>query len=109
MNSKIRLALALFVVLIAGLLACSNEIAPCVPVAETCNNIDDDCDGVTDNNLTDVTGAVCGIDIGECQPGTEACEDGAVICQDSVEPQDETCNNLDDDCDDATDNGLTAD
>jgi alpha-tubulin suppressor-like RCC1 family protein len=77
-----------------------------LPVAETCNNIDDDCDGIIDNDLTRPT--ACGA--GAClSAGTETCSAGlwgSNTCTAKL-PVAETCNNIDDDCDGAIDNGLT--
>ncbi|MBW2732780.1 MAG: hypothetical protein JRH20_10345 [Deltaproteobacteria bacterium] len=65
-----------------GVTRCEGEVV-CQPIAspqaETCNNYDDDCDGVVDNV------------IGGCAP---ACD-----------PRPEICNGQDDDCDEETDEG----
>ena len=65
---------------------------------ETCNGLDDDCDGVTDDNLTD-TGGVCGVSQGNCHQGTVQCVNGAPKCSGNTTPQTEICNGQDDDCD----------
>lgn len=65
---------------------------------ETCNNVDDDCDGRTDQDV-----------IRSCQNGCadiEFCNAGQWgAC--GTQPQVETCNNHDDDCDGNVDDGLT--
>jgi len=74
------------------------------PTPETCNNVDDDCDGLTDEGLAQacsVTNA-----FGTCT-GTETCAAGAWgVCTAAI-PAAENCNNLDDDCDGAVDEGLS--
>lgn len=70
---------------------------------ETCNNADDDCDGVTDNHLTDV-GKICGASsIFPCSFGTEQCVNGAIVCIGDINPGVEVCNGRDDDCNNVID------
>jgi|GEM_PF-821249 len=73
---------------------------------ETCNNVDDDCDGTVDNNLDTTTPCFISNSFGTCQ-GTEQCVGGAVQCV-GQSPQAEICNALDDDCNGQIDDG-TAD
>ena len=80
------------------------------PAAESCNNIDDDCDGQTDENLSrSCYGGPAGTQgVGECRAGSETCSAGSWgSCQGEVVPATETCNGLDDDCDGQTDESLT--
>ncbi len=86
-----------------GALVCAGEVAP---HSETCNSIDDDCDGVTDNSPVDAF-APCGDDTGACALGTVVCTAGALLCTGAVGPGVESCNDLDDDCDGVTDDGVT--
>jgi hypothetical protein len=75
--------------------SCVGEITP---TTETCNNIDDDCDGLTDESLFQQ----CGVSsVGVCQYGTSTCSSGVWgMCAGNVDPITEICgNNLDDDCD----------
>ncbi len=72
--------------------ACSAASA----TTETCNNIDDNCDGQTDNGLAE---QACGI--GQCQ-GKSVCSAGKASC-DGPKAGSEACNGLDDDCDGLTD------
>jgi hypothetical protein len=67
--------------------------------SETCNNIDDDCDGSTDDNLGTTT---CGT--GACQLTVLNCVAGQDQTCTPKQPTAETCNNIDDDCDGSTDN-----
>ncbi|MBM4378022.1 MAG: hypothetical protein FJ086_01785, partial [Deltaproteobacteria bacterium] len=71
-----------------------------VPANETCNNVDDDCDGQTDEGLGDLE---CGV--GLCRRTASACINGAPgACYPGV-GEVEQCNGLDDDCDGAVDDG----
>ncbi len=63
---------------------------------ETCNALDDDCDGEVDEDLE----AACGLDVGACRPGARVCAAGEYgACQGAIGPTEELCNGLDDDCD----------
>ena len=81
---------------------------PGEPAAETCNGLDDDCDGTVDNGFD--PGAACESGVGACvRAGDRVCtadgagtECGAV----SGAPTAETCNGLDDDCDGFVDDGF---
>jgi len=75
------------------------------PAPETCNGLDDNCDGVEDDGNPG-GGAVCGTDTGECVAGVLMCVDGDVVCTGSTGPQPETCNGLDDDCSGVNDEGV---
>jgi hypothetical protein len=87
--------------------------------SETCNLIDEDCDGrVDEGNLpgvgmqcTDPAYAALG-DTGHCSFGTRACTSGSMVCQNYVGPlpdapggKENACNLQDDDCDGRTDEG----
>jgi hypothetical protein len=71
----------------------------------TCNGIDDDCDGATDEDYTGVPTS-CGV--GACaSTGVTSCVAGEIRqnCAAGT-PTEEVCNGIDDDCDDVIDNGL---
>ena len=87
--------------------SCQNEVTP---QTETCNNKDDDCDGQTDEDLTQdcYSGPANTAGIGLCKKGTQTCTAGQWgSCQNEVTPNTEICNNKDDDCDGQIDNNLT--
>jgi MYXO-CTERM domain-containing protein len=69
------------------------------PSAETCNNLDDNCDGLVDNIPN--AGQACSVpgQLGRCALGNIACVAGAQVCQQRFAPMPETCNGLDDNCD----------
>ena len=77
--------------------SCAGEIRP---ASESCNGVDDDCDGSVDDGLR----RGCGTDVGECVAGTQSCNDGDWgSCEGAVDPIRERCDELDNDCDGETD------
>ncbi len=79
------------------------------PSAETCNNVDDDCDGATDESLTRVcyTGPAGTSGVGLCRSGSQVCSAGSfAACSGQVLPAAETCDGQDNDCDGSTDEGV---
>jgi hypothetical protein len=75
-----------------GLSECSAEI----PAAESCNNLDDDCDGDVDEALS---GGECMVvsPYGNC-PGTQFCIAGELVCE-GDKAKAEACDGEDNDCD----------
>ena len=71
--------------------------SPCQPCnPEICNNEDDDCDGLVDEDLVaQECQTECGAGVSVCVMGTELCF--------GPEPQEEICDYLDNDCDGETD------
>jgi hypothetical protein len=76
---------------------------------ERCNGMDDDCDGMIDENFGG--GGECTVTAlplqGACATGLEVCVDGSpemLVCGQTVFPSPEVCNGIDDDC-----NGLVDD
>ena len=99
-----------------GVINCASGTPVCTyagtrtPAVETCNNVDDDCDGVVDNGITQTcyTGSTGSSGLGVCRGGTQTCTAGVWgACAGQVVPTTEVCNNLDDDCDGVIDNGVT--
>jgi len=76
-----------------------NLSCQCAAKHEICNGVDDNCDGATD----DVPSVTCGLNIGECKPGTTACQSGASVCQNAKSASAEICDNKDNNCDGITD------
>ena len=110
---------------IDGSLQCTGETGPGI---ETCNTVDDDCDGSTDettNFMSDPNNCGgCGIRCSEpnavvrcqsgscvrvaCSPGFVDVDPGIPGCEYMCDPRGaEVCNGVDDDCDTDTDEGLT--
>ncbi|MBM4363005.1 MAG: hypothetical protein FJ104_10015, partial [Deltaproteobacteria bacterium] len=83
---------------VSGQLTCSGGTPPS---PETCNNIDDNCDGRVDEPENVVgLGQICGTDVGPCVSGILECGPGGVpVCRGEVKGSAETCNGIDDDCD----------
>ncbi|MBU1240821.1 hypothetical protein KJ865_14000, partial [Myxococcota bacterium] len=84
--------------------SCTGQV---VRGTETCNGLDDDCDGQVDENLDRAcyTGAVGTQNVGVCVGGTQTCTTGSWgACSGEKIPSPEVCNGVDDDC-----NGLIDD
>jgi len=79
----------------------------CLPEAELCDDIDNDCDPLTaDGSSEPWFGTTCdGNDLDLCEEGTFACVDGIQSCGDITADNLEECNGLDDDCDPLTADG----
>ena len=83
-----------------GLSACSAS----TPAEEICNDVDDDCDGETDEGFADKGQPCDGEDADLCEDGVFVCgADGSLVCDDDADSKFELCNELDDDCDGETD------
>ncbi|MBI5370076.1 putative metal-binding motif-containing protein [Candidatus Uhrbacteria bacterium] len=95
-----------------GFLTCANNVCTCSvssdlskAVTEVCDNVDNNCNGQTDETFS--LGAACdGADADQCKHGTLQCsQDGlSTVCtNETVQNIAETCNGVDDDCDNAID------
>lgn len=80
------------------------------PESESCDNVDNNCDGTIDEGFaiqdwdgaTRTRGESCGV--GLCAGGTVVCNGSAdAMCSSSVLVAQEVCNGLDDDCDNSVD------
>jgi hypothetical protein len=98
-----------------GTTECRDAAPRCVatlsPVAELCNGLDDDCDGIADDGIGGLA-EPCIVGTGECRAvGITVCDAenpaGPPVCTtDAGTPVAELCNGLDDDCDGSTDEGF---
>ncbi|MGM0575421.1 MAG: MopE-related protein [Myxococcota bacterium] len=97
----------------AGRRACSEDgLTACdapEPMAEACNDLDDDCDGETDEGFEEL-GQPCDGEQDEdaCEDGVWTCEATGLVCVDDEASKVESCNGQDDDCDGETDEDFKA-
>jgi len=84
-------------------------IPPQSPQTETCNSLDDDCDGETDETFSP-TGPCGGApgpdpDEGACQEGSYICDGSDVVCSGNIDPvaEPDICNGIDENCNGSVD------
>jgi Putative metal-binding motif len=89
---------------------CTGEV---IPTAETCDNLDNNCNGVADEGVgcscQPGSTRVCGSGVGECQTGEQTCTSAGIwgsTCVGAVAPVDEICDNLDNDCNGTPDDAI---
>ncbi|MEO7330917.1 MAG: MopE-related protein, partial [Minicystis sp.] len=86
-----------------GVTICASGAITCAqneqPKAELCNGVDDDCDGLIDDENPGGGQACSTGQLGNCGAGTTVCSGGQLTCSQSNAAAPELCNGVDDDCD----------
>lgn len=85
----------------------------CIPRQEICNNFDDDCDKIIDNEdqigvKPCYSGDTSELINGVCRFGVARCIRGKEVCIGEIKPQQEICNGFDDNCNGQVDEGFSA-
>ncbi len=69
-----------------------------MPSMETCDSLDNDCNGTVDDGITG-TGIPCSTgQMGVCSMGTTSCQNNVIDCFPNSTPSAEKCDGLDNDC-----------
>jgi hypothetical protein len=103
----------------SGMRSCVNGLwGACMgagmPTTETCNNIDDDCNGAVDNGVTQAcySGPAGTRGVGNCRDGFQTCTQGVfgTACASEVLPSSEVCgNSIDENCNGQLNDGCAID
>ena len=75
-----------------------------LPQPESCDDVDEDCDGRVDEDIFEACGEAPNEGIGQCRAGRKTCVAGVFgECDAPVNPTEEVCDDIDNDCDGQTD------
>jgi hypothetical protein len=91
-----------------GAFDCNDQLAAIHPgAAETCDGMDDNCDGTVDEGAP-AGGAACTIPglLGVCAEGETSCASGPMTCAQVHAPSEDVCDGQDNDCDGTVDENL---
>ncbi|WP_153822451.1 MopE-related protein [Polyangium spumosum] len=74
-------------------------MSPACGIPEVCNGVDDDCDGLVDEDIASLGGPCDTKLFGVCGVGVSGCDGGQVFCVPTNQPTPEVCDGLDNNCD----------
>ncbi len=92
-----------------GIISCVNGKPETIqeeikPSPEICDNLDNNCNGETDENIGDI---ITGTDIGECQKGIKRCVNHQLVTIEAeIKPAAEICDGKDNDCNNKIDDNI---